>query len=71
MVEMLGRVQREGKAVYLLVTRLMDLSAKLAGVGVRDAAFPLPHGRGGEFHHGLPDVDPRSDAIRVAPWDFR
>lgn len=36
-----------------------DLSAKLASVGNRDTAFPLPHGRGDEFHHGSPMPDPR------------
>ena len=33
---------------------LHDLSADLASVGERDAAFPLPHGRGDEVHHGGP-----------------
>lgn len=37
-----------------------DLSAELAGVGERDDRFPLPHGRGDEFHHGSPGIDPRS-----------
>jgi hypothetical protein len=37
-----------------------DLSAELATVGERDAGFPLPHGRGDEFHHGSPGIDPRS-----------
>jgi error-prone DNA polymerase len=32
----------------------------LASVGNRDAAFPLPHGRGDELHHGSPGVDHRS-----------
>lgn len=36
------------------------VSAALAGVGERDDAFPLPHGRGNEFHHGSPGNDPRS-----------
>jgi error-prone DNA polymerase len=39
---------------------LTDLSAELAGVGDRDDAFPLPHGRGDEFHHGSSGNDPRS-----------
>src|ERR1700716_1905888 len=30
------------------------------GVGDRDNGFPLPHGRGDEFHHGSPGIDPRS-----------
>ena len=35
-------------------------AAELAAVGERDAGFPLPHGRGDEFHHGSPGIDPRS-----------
>jgi error-prone DNA polymerase len=54
-----GRVQREGEVVHLVAQRLTDLSAELASVGDRDAAFPLPHGRGDEFHHGSPTPDPR------------
>ena len=37
-----------------IAQRLHDLSGMLASVGERDAAFPLPHGRGDEFHHGSP-----------------
>jgi error-prone DNA polymerase len=33
---------------------------ELAGLGERDDGFPLPHGRGDEFHHGSPGIDPRS-----------
>ena len=36
------------------------LSKALASVGDRDVTFPLPHGRGDEFHHGSPGLDPRS-----------
>src|SRR3546814_19192020 len=54
-----GRVQREGEVVHRVAQRLTDLSADLASVGDRDAAFPLPHGRGDEFHHGSPTPDPR------------
>ena len=43
----------------LVAHRLMDLSANLASVGVRDASFPLPDGRGDEFHRGGPGLDPR------------
>jgi error-prone DNA polymerase len=35
------------------------LSADLAGVSDRDDGFPLPHGRGDEFPHGNPGIDPR------------
>src|SRR4051812_31842138 len=55
-----GRVQREGEVVHLVAHRLIDLSVDLASVGDRDAAFPLRHGRGDEFHNGGPGIDPRS-----------
>ncbi len=74
----LGRVQREGDVVHVVVTRLFDLSAQLAGLGERDEAFPLPHGRGDEFHHGSREPDPRERiaagvrvALKVKPRDFR
>ena len=52
-----GRIQREGEVVHLVARQLTDLSVPLAGVGDRDQNFPLPHGRGDEFHHGgSPDV---------------
>ncbi|UGV24677.1 error-prone DNA polymerase [Rhodopseudomonas boonkerdii] len=54
-----GRVQREGEVVHLIANQLTDMSAELAGVGERDQSFPLPHGRGDEFHHGSPGADPR------------
>jgi error-prone DNA polymerase len=60
MIGVYGRVQREGEVVHLVAHRLADLSANLASVGERDAAFPLPHGRGDEFHHGSPGLDPRA-----------
>jgi error-prone DNA polymerase len=60
MIGVYGRIQREGEVVHLVAHRLSDLSADLASVGGHDAAFPLPHGRGDEFHHGSPGLDPRS-----------
>ena len=54
MIAVRGRVHREGEVVHLVAQRLTDLSAELASVDERDAAFPLPHGRGDEFHHGSP-----------------
>ena len=59
MLAVQGRIQREGEVVHLIAQRLHDLSGMLASVGERDAAFPLPHGRGDEFHHGSPGHDPR------------
>lgn len=85
MIAVRGRLQREGEVVHLVAERLTDLSAELASVGSRDTAFPLPHGRGDEFHHGSPDSrerptrpkprdiyvpDRRIDAIRVTPRNF-
>jgi error-prone DNA polymerase len=55
-----GRIQREGEVVHLVAHRLTDLSSALASVGDRDVTFPLPHGRGDEFHHGSPGIDPRN-----------
>lgn len=84
MIGVRGRVQREGEVVHIVAHHLTDLSAELASVGARDAGFPLPHGRGDEFHHGSPTVDPRMpkgrnlgsgyghiDEIRVKTRDFR
>jgi error-prone DNA polymerase len=67
-------------------SRPLEKAAELAGVGDRDKSFPLPHGRGDEFHRGSPGIDPRSlppkprdiyvpdlhiDSIKVKPRDFR
>jgi error-prone DNA polymerase len=54
-----GRIQREGEVVHLVARALTDLSAAIATIGDRDLSFPLPHGRGDEFHRGGPGVDPR------------
>ncbi|WP_242218876.1 error-prone DNA polymerase [Shinella zoogloeoides] len=62
-----GRIQREGAVVHLVAQRITDLSSDLASVGRRDAAFPLPHGRGDELHHGSPTPDPRG----LPPRPFR
>jgi error-prone DNA polymerase len=55
-----GRVQREGEVVHVVAHHLTDLTALLQTVGHRGGAFPLPHGRGDEFHHGSPTPDPRT-----------
>ncbi|BBK33445.1 DnaE-like error-prone DNA polymerase [Stella humosa] len=62
-----GRVQREGEVVHLITRRLTDLSPALAGLGRREAPFPLPHGRGDEFHNGTSTPDPRD----LAPKGLR
>jgi error-prone DNA polymerase len=60
-----GRVQREGEVVHVVAMRLHDLSGELAGLGGREAAFPLPHGRGDEFHHGSAGADARNQPPRL------
>ena len=59
MIAVRGRIQREGEGVHLVAQQLTDLSTELASVGERDSAFPLPHGRGDNFHHSSPTPDPR------------
>jgi len=85
MIGIKGRIQREGEVVHVVARELFDLSAELASVGARGTGFPLPHGRGDEFHHGSPAPDPRGlpkarnlvdpylhiDEIKVKTRDFR
>jgi error-prone DNA polymerase len=85
MLGVYGRMQREGAVVHLIAHRLSDLSTDLSSIGEREAGFPLPHGRGDEFHNGAPGRDLRGlpkprdipdphkhiDALRVKPRDFR
>jgi error-prone DNA polymerase len=85
MIGVKGRVQREGEVVHIVAHEILDLSAELASIGSLQTAFPLPHGRGDEFHHGSPIPDPRGlarprdmpdpnlhlDEIRVKTRDFR
>ncbi|MFB4382247.1 error-prone DNA polymerase [Agrobacterium sp. LR_9] len=59
MMAVRGRIQREGDVVHLVAQRITDLSADLASVGSRDAAFPLPHGRGDQVRNGGAGPDPR------------
>ncbi|MGY4501205.1 hypothetical protein ACVWYH_005136 [Bradyrhizobium sp. GM24.11] len=59
MIAVRGRIQREGDVVHLVARRLTDLSGDLASVGDRDAAFPLPHGRGDQVRNGGSGPDPR------------
>ncbi|MGQ2905822.1 MAG: error-prone DNA polymerase [Neoaquamicrobium sediminum] len=85
MIGVKGRVQREGEVVHIVAHELIDLSTELASVGSGENAFPLPHGRGDEFHRGSPAPDPRGipkprdmfdphghiDEIKVKTRDFR
>jgi error-prone DNA polymerase len=64
MIAVRGRIQREGEVVHLVANRLTDLSAELATVGNRDAAFPLSHGRGDEVTHAGGGPDPREQPPR-------
>jgi error-prone DNA polymerase len=59
MIGVYGRIQREGEVVHLVADRLTDMSQELVSVGDRESEFPLPHGRGDEFHHASPGLDPR------------
>ncbi|WP_246725623.1 OB-fold nucleic acid binding domain-containing protein, partial [Beijerinckia sp. L45] len=71
MIAVRGRVQREGDVVHLVAYHLKDLSAELAGVGSRDGSFPLPHGRGDEFHRGGSAPDSRQPKTAgVTPRDI-
>jgi error-prone DNA polymerase len=67
MLAVRGRIQREGAVVHLVAQRITDLSADLASVGARDAAFPLPHGRGDQVRNGGSGPDPRE----MPPRAFR
>jgi error-prone DNA polymerase len=59
MLAVRGRIQRVGEVVHVVAHQLADLSAELATVGSRDAAFPLPHGRGDQVTHARSGPDPR------------
>jgi len=59
MVGIYGKLQREGEVVHLVAHCVTDLSDVLKSVGEREGPFPLPHGRGDEFHHGIPPEDRR------------
>jgi len=59
MLGVVGRIQREGDVVHVVAYKLIDLSETLSSLGGREAPFPLPHGRGDEFHRGPAAPDPR------------
>ncbi|MFA1627623.1 error-prone DNA polymerase [Rhizobium mongolense] len=62
-----GKIQREGDVVHLVAQRLFDLSSELGGLGERDGAFPLQHGRGDGVVHGSGSPDPRDQPKLLAP----
>ncbi|WP_247394246.1 hypothetical protein [Bradyrhizobium sp. 35] len=45
MMAIRGRIQREYDVIHLVAERITNLSADLAIVDSRNAAFPPPHGR--------------------------
>jgi hypothetical protein len=47
-----------------------SVPSKMTSVGDRETAFPLPHGRGDELHHGSPGIDPRSLPKGPQPRDI-
>ena len=56
MIEVDGRIQREGQTVHVVAYGLEDLSAELRSVGGKSAAVAFPRGRGdGATHGGGPD----------------
>jgi error-prone DNA polymerase len=55
--------------VHLIVQQLKDLSALLAGVEARDAAFPIRYGRGDEATHASAG-DPRGAPQRLPARDI-
>ena len=85
MIAAQGRVQREGEVVHLIAEQLEDLTGLLRSVGQREAACPVPHGRGNEARTGsgtdqrgpgrardiyIPDLRLGS-GIKVPTRDFR
>ncbi|APO72225.1 error-prone DNA polymerase 2 (plasmid) [Rhizobium gallicum] len=62
-----GKIQREGDVVHLVAQRLFDLSSDLRGLGERDEAFPLQHGRGDGVVHGSGSPDSRDRQKPLAP----
>ena len=63
MIGVQGRIQREGEVVHFVVHRIADLSKALSSVGAQGTVFPLPHGRGNEFHCGSPALEVRGPAL--------
>jgi error-prone DNA polymerase len=62
MIACRGKLQREGEVIHVIAEHLTDLSDLLRGVGERDEAFPMPHGRGDDARRdSMPD--PRESKI--------
>jgi error-prone DNA polymerase len=72
MLEVRGRIQREGLVVHIVAATVGDLSPMLASLGRREEGFPLPHGRGDEVKRGsAPDPREAKPGIKVPTRDFR
>jgi error-prone DNA polymerase len=69
MIACRGKLQREGEVLHVIAEHLTDLSDLLRGVGERDEAFPLVHGRGDEAKHGGAP-DPREKQRMPASRDI-
>jgi error-prone DNA polymerase len=71
MLGVVGRIQREGDVVHVVAYKLIDLSAELSSLGQRDTPFPLPHGRGDEFHRGSAgSPDSRTPTLALKTRNF-
>jgi error-prone DNA polymerase len=72
MLEVRGRIQREGLVVHIVAATVEDLSPMLASLGRGEEGFPLPHGRGDEVKRGsAPDPREAKPGIKVPTRDFR
>lgn len=58
MIGVYGRIQREGEVVHLVPSAERPVG-RAGQRRHRNESFPLPHGRGDEFHHGSSTPDPR------------
>jgi error-prone DNA polymerase len=71
MIAVRGRIQREGEVVHLVARQLTDLSAELATVGSRDAAFPLMRAQAlGRTFTGISPADRIGDLVTAPVHDI-
>lgn len=59
LIEISGRIQKEGQVVHLIARSLNDVSALLSIISQRDVAMTLPHQPGDEFRNGGALMDSR------------
>lgn len=60
-----GRVQREGEVTHIIVRHLIDRTDELRQVGACEEPFVMQHGRGDQVKHGSAP-DPRDKPLRRA-----